>query len=250
MRYLMSFWLGFVLAAGLWLGSSWRGASSPAAFADVAAVETWMAHYHLTPEPARLIQAIDMLVALGALDQEARLQPAAAFLAALMAEDDGLAAVLSERIAEAPPAKQRLLARAIALSGLPQWRRLLTLLKRQVPARALEIETLLAGPDTRATLSLAFDEAGVVLDMVVAHFMATGSEAAALRLVTALAGSLDDSDPIAARTGHKAKAALVLHAASDPRLLDVARREAAQQGEPLAGLLREVVAAATAAAVR
>jgi hypothetical protein len=234
-RYLTSFWLGFVLAAGLWLGSGWRGASSPAAFADVAAVETWMAHYHLTPEPARLIQAIDMLVALGALDQEARLQPAAAFLAALMAEDDGLAAVLSERIAEAPPAKQRLL---------------LTLLKRQVPARALEIETLLAGPDTRATLSLAFDEAGVVLDMVVAHFMATGSEAAALRLVTALAGSLDDSDPIAARTGHKAKAALVLHAASDPRLLDVARREADQQGEPLAGLLREVVAAATAAAVR
>jgi len=60
-RYVMSFWLGFVLAAGLWLGSGWRGAGSPAAFADVAAVETWMAHYHLTPEPARLVQAIDTL---------------------------------------------------------------------------------------------------------------------------------------------------------------------------------------------
>jgi hypothetical protein len=247
-RYLMSFWLGFVLAAGLWLGSGWRGASSPAAFTDVAAVETWMAHYHLTPEPARLIQAVDTLVALGALDQQARLQPAAAFLAALIAEDDGLTAVLSERIAEAAPAKQRLLAQAIALSGLPQWRRLLTLLKRQVPARALEIETLLAEPDTRATLQLAFDEAGVVLDMVVAHFMATGSEAAALRLVAALAGSLDNSDPLAASTGDKAKAALALRAASDPRLLDFTRRAAGAQPEPLAGLLRDVVAAATAAA--
>ena len=53
---------------------------------------------------------------------------------------------------------------------------------------------LLAVPDARATLSLAF-EAGVVLDMVVAHFLETGSEAAALRLVAALAGSLDESDP-------------------------------------------------------
>jgi hypothetical protein len=68
------------------------------------------------------------------------------------------------------------------------------LLRRLVPARALEIEMLLAVPDARATLSLAF-EAGVVLDMVVAHFLETGSEAAALRLVAALAGSLDESDP-------------------------------------------------------
>jgi hypothetical protein len=247
-RYLMSFWLGFVLAAGLWLGSGWRGASSPAAFADLDAVDTWMAHYHLAPEPARLSQAIDTLVALAALDEPARLRPAAAFVAALMAEDEGLVAVLSDRIAEAPAAKQHLLAEAIALSGLPQWRRLLTLLKRQIPARALEIETLLAEPDTRATLQLAFDEAGVVLDMVVAHFMASGSEAAALRLLAALAGSLDDSDPVAASTGHKAKAALALRAASDPRLLDLARREAGRQPEPLAGLLHEVVAVATAAA--
>jgi hypothetical protein len=244
-RYLMSFWLGFALAAGLWLGSGWRGVSSPAAFGDVAAVETWMAHYHLNPEPQRVAQAIDALVALGALDAETRLQPTAAFLAALIAEDEGLTALFSDTIAEAAPAKQRLLAQAIALSGLPDWRRQLTLLKRLLPARALEIETLLAVSDTRATLSLAFDEAGVVLDMVVAHFMATGSEAAARRLVGALAGSLDESDPVASSTGHKAKAALALRAASDPRLMDLARREAGQQPEPLAGLLRDVVATAT-----
>lgn len=80
------------------------------------------------------------------------------------------------------------------------------LLKRLVPVRTLEIEMLLAVPDARATLSLAFEEAGVVLDMVVAPIMATGSEAAALRLVAALAGSLDESDPVASSTGHKAEA--------------------------------------------
>ena len=84
--------------------------------------------------------------------------------------------------------------------------------------------------------------------MVLAHFMATGSEAAALRLVAALAGSLDASDPVAAGAGHKAKTAPFLRAASDPRLLDLARREAGRQPEPLAGLLRQVVAAATTAA--
>ena len=75
MRYLMSFWLGFALAAGLWLGSGWRGVSSPAAFADLAAVESWMAHYHLKPEPeriARIAQAIDALVALGELSTRRR----------------------------------------------------------------------------------------------------------------------------------------------------------------------------------
>jgi hypothetical protein len=246
-RYLMSFWLGFALAAGLWLGSGWRGVGSPAAFAELAAVESFLAHYHLKPEPERVAPAIDALVALGGLEEEARLLPAAAFLAGLMTEDEGLAARLSETIAEAPPVKQRLLAQAIALSGLPQWRRQLTLLKRMVPARALEIETLLAVPETRATLSLAYDEAGVVLDMVMAHFMAS-SEAAGLRLMAALAGSLDESDPAAASTGHKAKAALALRAASDPRLLELARHEAGRQPEPLAGLLREVVASATAMA--
>jgi hypothetical protein len=80
-------WLGFALAAGLWLGSGWRGVSSPAAFADLAAVESWMGHYHLKPEPERIAQAIDARVALAALDAEARLQPAAAFLAALIGED-------------------------------------------------------------------------------------------------------------------------------------------------------------------
>jgi hypothetical protein len=95
---------------------------------------------------------------------------------------------------------------------------------------------LLAVPDARATLSLAFEEAGVVLDMVVAPIMATGSEAAALRLVTALAGSLDESDPVASSTGHKAKAALILRVASDPRLMELTRREAGQQPEPLAGI--------------
>jgi hypothetical protein len=198
-RYLMSFWLGFALAASLWLGSGWRGVGSPAAFAELAAVESFWAHYHLTPEPERVARAIDALVALGGLEEEARLLPAAAFLAGLMTEDEGLAARLTETIGEAPPVKQRLLAQAIALSGLPQWRRQLTLLKRMVPARALEIETLLAVPETRATLSLAYDEAGVVLDMVMAHFMATGSEAG-------------------------------------------------RQPEPLAGLLREVVASAKAMA--
>jgi hypothetical protein len=247
-RYLMSFWLGFALAAGLWLASGWHGASSPAAFADAAGVETFLAHYHLKPEPERVPQAIDALAALGALEAEARLQPAAAFLAALLAEDESLAARFGERIAEAAPGKQRLLAQAIALSGLPQWRRLLTLLKRQLPARALEIETLLAAPETRTTLSLAYDEAGVVLDMVMAHFMATGSEAAALRLVAALAGSLDERDPIASSTGHKARAVLALRAASDPRLLELTRREAGRQPEPLAGLLRDVVATAAPAA--
>jgi hypothetical protein len=103
---------------------------------------------------------------------------------------------------------------------------------------------LLAVPDARATLSLAFEEAGVVLDMVVAPIRATGSKAAALRLVTALAGSLDESDPVASSTGHKAKAALILRVASDPRLMELTRREAGQQPEPLAGILRDVVAAA------
>jgi hypothetical protein len=98
----------------------------------------------------------------------------AAFVAALIGEDDATLASLSEAIAEARLAKQRLLAQAIAMSGRPQWRRLLTELKRAVPARALEIETLLAAPEAPVTLSAAFDESGVVLDMVFAHFMATG----------------------------------------------------------------------------
>jgi hypothetical protein len=241
-RYFMSFWLGFALAAGLWLASGWRGEGAPADFADAAALEDWMAHYHLKPEPQRLPRAIEALVRAGALEGEARLKPAAAFVAALIAEDDASLAKLSEAIAEAPIAKQRLLAQAIALSGRPHWRRLLTELKRAVPARALEIETLLAAPEAPTTLSAAFDEAGVVLDMVFAHFMATGSETAFRRILAAVDGSLEGV-PVAASTAAKARASLAWHLASDPRLLELTRREAGAQDEPLAGVLRGALVA-------
>lgn len=243
MRYFMSFWLGFALAAGLFLASAWRDEGAPSDFADLAALEDWMAHYHLKPEPQRLPRAIERLGRSGALEEEARLKPAAAFVAALIAENDASLAKLNEAIAEAPAAKQRLLVRAIALSGHPQWRRLLTELKRAVPARALEIETLLAVPDAPTTLSAAFDEAGVVLDVVFAHFMATGSEVAFLRIIAALAGGVGEGDPVAASTAEKAKASLVWRVASDPRLLELTRREAGAREEPLARVLRGVLVA-------
>ena len=87
MRYLISFGLGFALAAGLWLATGWGSGRSPHAFADPAAVERWMAGYYLRPEPQRLAQAIETLSAAGALADEARRKPAAAFFAALIAHD-------------------------------------------------------------------------------------------------------------------------------------------------------------------
>jgi hypothetical protein len=244
-RYFMSFWLGFALAAGLWLASGWRGDGAHADFADLAGVEDWMAHYHLKPEPRRLPQAIETLARAGALEGEARLKPVAAFVAALIGEDDATLASLSEAIAEARLAKQQLLAQAIAMSGRPQWRRLLTELKRAVPARALEIETLLATPEAPVTLSAAFDEGGVVLDMVFAHFMATGSEAAFRR---ALAGHFAAGDPAAASSAEKAKVTLSSRVGDDPRLLELVHREADAREEPLAELLRGVLVAAAAQA--
>ena len=106
-------------------------------------------------------------------------KPAAAFFAALIAHDHDTLELLTQAVAEAAPAKQHLIAEAIALSGLPEWRRRLTELKRLAPTRALHIDTLLAEPEAQPTLSLPFDRAGVVLAMVVAHFTATGSEEAA-----------------------------------------------------------------------
>ena len=199
MRYLMSFWLGFALAAGLWLGSGWRGVSSPAAFADLAAVESWMAHYHLKPEPERIAQAIDALVALGALDAEARLQPAAAFLAALIGEGEkpGHAFQRQDRrggagqtapprpgycavgpAPMAPAADVPHASRPGARAG-----------DRNAIGRARHAGHPVA-PLRRGRRGLGHGRGAL-------H--ATGSEAAALRLLAALAGSLDESDPVASR---------------------------------------------------
>ena len=115
-----------------------------------------------------------------------------------------------------------------------------------MPARALHIDTLLAEPEAQPTLSLPFDTPGVVLDMVVAHFTATGSEEAARRVVAGLAGAVQDTDPAASSTRQQAKLALTQHAGSDPRFLAWCRREAEIQPEARAGLLRDVVATAEA----
>jgi hypothetical protein len=89
---------------------------------------------------------------------------------------------------------------------------------------------------------------GVVLDMVFAHFMATGSEAAFRRILAALAGHFAAGDPAAASSAEKAKVTLSSRVGDDPRLLEVVHREADAREEPLAELLRGVLVAAAAQA--
>jgi hypothetical protein len=104
---------------------------------------------------------------------------------------------------------------------------------------------LLAVPDARATLSLAFDwgRRGLGHGRGAHHgnrqrgcprcVSSPRSPAASMRATLS---------PPAPAT--RLKAALILRVASDPRLMELTRPEAGQQPEPLAGILRDVVAAA------
>jgi hypothetical protein len=220
------------------------------AFADAAAVDRWMASYYLRPEPSRLEEAIGTLEEAGALRDEKRLKPVAAFIAGAVAGDGALLDRLTERIAELSAGKRHLLLQAVALSGRSDWRRRLMAVQRILPERSLEIDTLLATQSDPATLSVPLDDEGLAIDMYWAHFNATGSEDAIRLVIAALGEGAQAAEIDAPQSRYKAKRTLAVRAGSDERVLQVCRHEAARQAGPVGDALREIVAAAASDRVR
>ncbi len=192
--------------------------AEPAAFAKAEDLLAWMTRYRAEPEPARLPEAVKAMVK-GRLTRdmdEAGIY--VGFVAGVLGSSPDTAEKLIEKMFPLEPFDQVLVIKAIAYSGLPDWKAVLGKFTERMPARTVLISRYLYG-NKPALETLTFKDDASALDVNWGYYYATGAEPPVRRIVAALAWSADRNDMEKLTVGAMAKWTLAQNAARDLELL-------------------------------
>ncbi len=142
-----------------------------------------------------------------------------------------------------PPEDQVVLIRAIAYSGLPDWKGLMQAYVERMPARLVLIRKYLYG-DGKTLNELPLDDGSYVLDAQWGFYFATGSPEPVKRIVGTLAWTKEKNSVEKLTIGSMAKWTLATNASRDKELLDILMAEMNTQPADVRAPLREVIEAA------
>lgn len=122
-----------------------------------------------------------------------------------------------------PPPDQVAIIRAIAWSGLPEWKALMGTVVERMPARKVLIERHLY--DKLPTLmALPLDDSPVGLDALWGYYYASGSPLPILRIASALRWAKDQNSVDRLTVGSMAKLTLAINASRDVDLARLLKR--------------------------
>jgi hypothetical protein len=212
-------------------------------FADQTRIQGWIATYRDDPRPKLVPALVKAMAAQGVLQEQDRAGIYIGFVAGVLADNQVNSNKLITAMFPLPPAAQVLVIKAIAYSGLPDWKQRLGQFVERMPARKILIRKFLFGK--QPTLDqLSFDNGPEVLDTWWGYYFATGSYEPVLRIMQVLAWA-DEKDKLERLTvGSMAKWTLATHSSNNKHLLDFSRAEIGRQPKAIAKVLREVVKAA------
>ena len=222
-----------------------RGKRAPPAQPDITRSEQilkWINDYRQAPTPDRLP---DMVRAMGNLGLFRELESAGVyigFIAGVIGANPERAEQLVSRMFPMPPEDQVVLIRAIAYSGLPDWKGLLGLFVERMPARMVLIRRYLYG-DGKTLAELEPDD-GYVIDLLWGYYFATGNPEPVRRIVATLAWSTDKNSVEKLTIGSMSKWTLATNASREKDLLDILHDEMNRQPAEVRTPLREVIEAA------
>lgn len=203
----------------------------------------WINSYRSKPEPARLSVAVQSMSALGLTKDMDQSGLYIGFTAGVLGSNSDLAEGLVEKMFPLPQEDQVLVIKAIAYSGLSDWRDLLIKFVERMPARKVLIRKFLyEKKPLLADLSMKDDNAAI--DTNWGYYFATGSEAPVRRIVSALAWSTDKNNVETLTTGSMVKWTLAQNAAHDQDLLSMLKGMSADVDPKAQAPLAEVIDAA------
>lgn len=212
-------------------------------FEKVEQLLGWINAYREAPEPQRLPVAVEAMSRLGLLRDMDGAGLYVGFTAGVLGSNPELAEELVTRLFPRPPEEQGLIIKAIAYSGLTDWRSLLEKFIERMPARRKQIEIqLFEKPETLETVALETGPAPI--DALWGYYFATGSEQPLQRIVSALAWAGEKKDAEKLTIGSMAKWTLASNAMRDKALLDWLREAGRDKSKEIQVQLREVVVAA------
>ncbi len=203
----------------------------------------WINTYRAKPTPDRLPEAVKAMSAFALFRDLDSSGVYIGFMAGVLGDNPDKADKLVAGMFPMPPEDQVAVVRAVAYSGLPDWKGLLGRFAERMPARKVLIQRHLEGKlPTLETVPLASNPAG--LDSLWGYFFATGRMAPVDRIVDALAWAKDGNDVEKLTSGSMAKWTLANNALQNKDLLDHLKAEQARRPKPVAAQLAEVVEAA------
>ncbi len=221
----------------------------------------WVYNYHAHPTPWRVPAAVRAMRELGLFTDEEKGAFCTGFIAGVLGSNpkDGTALVV--KMLPMPDKDQAVLIRAIAFSGRPDWRDLLTKYRSRMPLRQPLIDSYLSGT-AKTLMDVDLSDGPSVVYTLWGYYVATGQYEPVVRIMQALRWSKNKNDgnfslskifsgwkndPSAIdkiSTGATAKWTLASYAERNRDLLTLYRAEYERQPKEIAQPLRDVIVAA------
>lgn len=212
-------------------------------FAKSEDVLKYINKYREEPTPQRLPDVIQAMSRLGMLIGQEKAGVYAGFIAGVLGQNPNSAERLIARSFPLPPEDQVILIKAIAFSGLENWKQVLGTFTERMPARAILIRNYLYG-DGKMLFEMPLDEGSFVLDAHWGYYFATGKREPVSRIVSSLGWAEDKNNLERLTIGSMAKWTLASNSSRDKALRDILKAEMNAQPDNVRRHLREVIIAA------
>ena len=237
-------------------------------FNSRADVVDWIDTYRMKPEPGLVPAAVRVLSKAGALRDQEAAGFYVGFVAGVLNANPSRADELIAKMLPLPDADQWLAVRAIAYSGLPDWRDILRKYSSRLPARQALIERYLDGKlltldeieldksptwlekiriqmgGKPPTKEISYGGNPELLDTLWGRYFASSDRKAIWRIFTILPWSKDNDSLERLTVGSAAKYTLTNNASRYPDVLALLKERAPRQPEDIRTVLLDVIKAA------
>jgi hypothetical protein len=236
---------------------------SEGSFATPERLVDWVYNYHAHPTPWRVPAAVRAMRELGLFTDEEKGAFCTGFIAGVLGVNAKDGPALVGKMLPMPDKDQAVLIRAIAYSGRPDWRELLTKYKDRMALRQPLIDSYLSGK-AKTLMEIELSDGPSVVYTLWGYYVATGQYEPVVRIMQGLRWSKNKNDgnfslkkifsnwrndPSAVdkiSTGATAKWTLASYAERNRDLLSLYRAEYEHQPKEIAQPLRDVIVAAEA----
>lgn len=198
--------------------------------------------YREDKKPEMVPAAVQAMVRLGMLRDPDKAGIYTGFIAGVLGSNRVQAADLITGMFPMPPIEQVVLIKAIAYSGLPDWKAFLLQFNERMPAREALIRKYIYG-DGKTLDQLELNDA-FVIDVLWGVYFATGDWEPVIRIISILKWAEEQNDLEKLTLGAMAKWTFASNATRDKNLLDLAKDQLNHEDEAVRRQLKEIIDAA------
>ena len=217
--------------------------TAPTPFTSSETLMAWIGGYRANPHPERLAEAVHAMANAGSLNDIDQAGVYVGFVAGVLGDNPDTARELVAAMFPLAPEHQVIVVKAIAYSGLAEWKNILSEAAERMPARKVLIDKHLY-KNAPTLENLPLDSSAFAIDANWGFFFATGSADPIERVIGALEWSTDKNNLERLTLGNMAKWTLASNAQRSPDLLNILKTRVSAQKGAVAVALKDVIDAA------